>query len=114
VSGLVTIEDLLEEIVSEIRDEDQAKISEIVEEGPRRYIFGGSTELHRLEEIAGKRFDGVDCSTVAGLIVSYLGRVPAPGEEFELDGLGVQVLDSDRRRIHRVRIELPAKTLEPQ
>ncbi|PYV14019.1 MAG: hypothetical protein DMG07_12890 [Acidobacteria bacterium] len=114
VSGLVTIEDLLEEIVGEIRDEDQAKISEIVEEGPRRYIFGGSTELHRLEEIAGKRFEGVSSSTVAGLIVSYLGRVPAPGEEFELAGLGVQVLDSDRRRIHRVRIELPAKTLETQ
>jgi putative hemolysin len=107
VSGLVTIEDLLEEIVGDIRDEDQAKISEVVEEGPRRYVFGGSTELHRLEEVAGKKFGNGDSSTVAGLIVAYLGRVPAPGEEFELDGLAVQVLDSDRKRIHRVRIELP-------
>jgi CBS domain containing-hemolysin-like protein len=107
VAGLVTMEDILEEIVGEIRDEDQAKVSEIVEEAPRVYIFRASTELYRLEELAEKKFEGSESATVGGLIMSYLGRVPAPGEEFDLEGLHVQVLDADRKRVHRLRIQLP-------
>lgn len=110
VAGLVTMEDILEEIVGEIRDEDQAKVSEIVEEGPRVYIFRGSTELYRLEELSKRKFEGSESSTVGGLIMSYLGRVPAPGEEFDLEGLHVQVLDADRKRVHRLRIQLPQVT----
>jgi putative hemolysin len=79
VAGLVTIEDIIEEIVGEIRDEDQAKVSEIHEDGPGSYILGGGTELSRLEELIGTKFEGEDCSTIAGLILAYLGRVPAPG-----------------------------------
>jgi magnesium and cobalt transporter len=112
VAGLVTIEDLLEEIVGEIRDEDQAKITQVVEEGPRSYVFGGSTELYRLEEIVGRRFEGRDCSTVAGLIVAFLGRVPAPGEEFDVEGLHVEILDADRKRVHRLRVRLPQESHE--
>jgi CBS domain containing-hemolysin-like protein len=107
VAGLVTIEDLVEEIVGEIRDEDQAKVSEIVEESQRSYLFRGSTELHHLEELAGKKFTGRDASTVAGLVASYLGRIPAPGEEFDLEGMRIQILDADRKRIRRLRIQLP-------
>lgn len=106
VAGLVTIEDLVEEIVGEIHDEDQARISEIVEEGPGSYVLRGSTELSRLEELVNKRFEGVACSTVAGLIVSCLGRVPAPGEEFDLDGLRIRILDADRKRVHKLRMQL--------
>jgi CBS domain containing-hemolysin-like protein len=112
VAGLVTIEDLVEEIVGEIRDEDQAKITEVIEEGPRSYVLGGSTELYRLEELAGKRFDAFDCSTVAGLVIGFLGRVPAPGEEFQLDGMQVQILDADRKRVHRLRVKLAADVVE--
>jgi CBS domain containing-hemolysin-like protein len=107
VSGLVTMEDLLEEIVGEIRDEDQANVSEIVTEKEGQHTVRGSTELYRFEELVGKRFEGVDCSTVAGLIVAYLGRVPAPGEEFDMDGLRIHILEADRKRIHRVRVSLP-------
>jgi putative hemolysin len=107
VAGLVTIEDILEEIVGEIRDEDQAKVSEVVEEGPLVYIFRGSTELYRLEELSKRKFEESESATVGGLIMSYLGRVPAPGEEFDLEGLHVQVLDADRKRIHKLRIQLP-------
>ncbi len=113
VSGLVTMEDLLEEIVGDIRDEDQAKVSEIVEETAGQYVLRGSTELYRLEELLGKKFDGPDCSTVAGLIVSYLGRVPAPGEEFDIDGMRIRILDADRKRVHRVRIHYTAATAQP-
>jgi CBS domain containing-hemolysin-like protein len=107
VAGLVTIEDLVEEIVGEIRDEDQAKVSEIVEESPRSYVFRGSTELYHLEELARKKFTSRDAATVAGLVASYLGRIPAPGEEFDLEGVRIQILDADRKRIRRLRIQLP-------
>ncbi len=112
VAGLVTIEDLLEEIVGEIRDEDQAKISEIVEESPKSYVFRGSAELYHLEDLAGKKFTVHDASTVAGLIASYLGRIPAPGEEFDLEGLRIQILDADRKRIRRLRVRLPEAAQE--
>jgi putative hemolysin len=107
VAGLVTIEDLVEEIVGEIRDEDQAKVSEIVEESPRRYLLRGSTSLDLLEELSGKKFADRDASTVAGLVASYLGRIPAPGEEFDLEGMRIQILNADRKRIHRLRVQLP-------
>jgi len=113
VAGLVTMEDLLEEIVGEIRDEDQAKVSEVVEEGPGSYLLRGSAELHRLVELAGKRLNAAGSSTVAGLIVSYLGRVPAPGEEFDLEGIRIQVLDADRRRIHKIRARIAPPVVEP-
>jgi putative hemolysin len=108
VAGLVTIEDLIEEIVGEIRDEDQVKVSEIIEEGSRSYMLRGSTELYHLEQLSGKKFADCDASTVAGLIASYLGRIPAPGEEFDLEGLRFQIIDADRKRIRRLRIFLPA------
>ncbi len=107
VAGLVTIEDLVEEIVGEIRDEDQAKVREIVEESPRSYVFRGGTELYHLEDLAGKKFIGCDASTVAGWVAAFLGRIPAPGEEFDLEGMRVQILDADRKRIRRLRVQLP-------
>ncbi len=107
VAGLVTIEDLVEEIVGEIRDEDQAKVSEIVEEGPHSFVLRGSTEIHYLEDLSGKRFARGEAATVAGLVASHLGRIPAPGEEFDMDGLRVQIVDADRKRIRRLRILLP-------
>ncbi len=107
VAGLVTIEDLVEEIIGEIRDEDEAKVSKIIEEGPRSFVVRGSTELSRIEELAGKKFENLNCSTAAGLVMAYLGRVPAPGEAFDLEGVKVQVLDADRKRVHWLRIQLP-------
>jgi putative hemolysin len=106
VAGLVTIEDLVEEIVGEIRDEDQAKVSEIVEEDPGVYVLRGSTEISRVEELLDWRFeDNTSATTIAGLVMSYLGQVPAPGEEFDMGGLRVRILDADRRRVHRLRLE---------
>jgi magnesium and cobalt transporter len=79
----------------------------VVEESPRSYVLRGSVELYRLEELSGKKFDDTACSTVAGLIVAHLGRVPVPGEEFDLEDLHVQILDADRKRLHKMRIRLP-------
>ncbi len=107
VAGLVTIEDLVEEIVGEIRDEDEAKVSKIIEEGSRTFVLRGSTELCRLEELAGMKFENMNCATVAGLVMAHLGRVPARGESFDMEDLKVQILDADRRRVHWIRIQLP-------
>jgi CBS domain containing-hemolysin-like protein len=107
VAGLVTIEDLVEEIVGEIRDEDEAKVSKVIEEGARSYVMRGSTELSRLKEIADRDFEYLNCATVAGLVMAFLGRVPARGESFDLEGLKVQVLDADRKRVHWIRVQLP-------
>lgn len=107
VAGLVSIEDLVEEIIGEIYDEDETKIKKVIEEGPRTFVIRGSTELSRLEKLAGREFHNLNCSTVAGLVVSYLGRVPARGETFDLDGMRVQIMDADRKRVHWIRIQLP-------
>jgi CBS domain containing-hemolysin-like protein len=96
----------VEEIVGEIRDEDQAKVSEVIEENPMSYVVRGSTNLDRLEDLTRKKFVNRDASTVAGLVAAYLGRIPAPGEEFDLEGMRVQILNADRKRIHRLRIQL--------
>jgi CBS domain containing-hemolysin-like protein len=114
VAGLATIEDLVEEIIGEIRDEDEAKVSKVIEEGPRTYMVRGSTELSRLEELTGKKFENLNCSTVAGLVMAFLGRVPAVGEVFDLDGLSVRIVDSDRKRVHWIRIQLPETPAEEQ
>jgi putative hemolysin len=109
VAGLVTVEDLVEEIVGEIYDEDEAKINKIIEEGPGAFVIRGSTELGRFEELADKNFENLNCSTVAGLVIAYLGRVPAPGEVFDLSGINVRILDSDRKRVHWIRVQMPEK-----
>lgn len=114
VSGLVTMEDLLEEIVGDIRDEDQASLPEIVEEGGRSYVVRGSLELSRLEDLTGKKFEELDSTTIAGLIIAFLGRVPSTGEKFDLRGLQVQILDADRKRIHKVRIQVDLSNTSPK
>jgi CBS domain containing-hemolysin-like protein len=107
VAGIVTIEDLVEEIIGEIRDEDEAKVSQIIEEGPGSFVIRGSTELDMLEERVQKKFNDFNCSTVGGLIMSFLGRVPSPGEAFDFEGLNIRVLDADRRRVYWIRIQIP-------
>jgi putative hemolysin len=107
VSGLVTIEDLVEEIVGEIWDEDETKVKKIIEEDSRSFVVHGSAEASAIEELVGRKFEDLNCSTAAGLVVAHLGRVPAPGEAFDMDGLKVQILDADRKRIHWLRIQLP-------
>lgn len=107
VSGFVTIEDLVEEIVGEIWDEDETKVKKIIEEDYRSFVVHGSAEVSAIEELIGRKFEDLNCSTAAGLVVAHLGRVPAPGEAFDVYGIKVQILDADRKRIHWMRIQLP-------
>jgi CBS domain containing-hemolysin-like protein len=104
VAGLVTIEDLVEEIVGEIRDEHE-KV-EVVRESENSYIVPGNMDVDRLDELFGIRPEGKESATVAGLVSELAGRIPLKGEVVEEDGLRFEVLDSTQRRVERVRISM--------
>ena len=109
-AGLVTLEDLIEEIVGEIRDEYDVEVEPVVDEGDGHVVFTGKAHVHELADRMRIEIEGAGFETVGGFLLSRLGRVPAPGERFEIDGLAVEVLEAERRRITRVRI---ARTEEP-
>jgi putative hemolysin len=102
VAGLVTIEDLVEEIVGEIRDEHDK--AEAVRESDNSYIVSGKMDVDRLGELFGIRPEGKESATVAGLVSELAGRIPRKGEVVEDDGLRFEVLESTERRVDRVRI----------
>jgi CBS domain containing-hemolysin-like protein len=102
VAGLVTIEDLVEEIVGEIRDDHDKP--EIVREGERSYIVSGGMDLDRLNELFGTKPEGKDSATIAGLVSELAGRIPRKGEVVEDDGLRFEVIESTDRKVERVRV----------
>ncbi len=103
LAGLVTVEDLVEEIVGELRDEHDPK-SKIVREGEHSYIVPGALDVDLLNELFGVRIDDRDATTVAGLVTETAGHIPRPGEIIESDSLRFEVLASTTRRVDRVRI----------
>jgi CBS domain containing-hemolysin-like protein len=112
-AGLVTIEDLLEEIVGEIRDEYDVETEPVVDEGNGSFVFSAKVSIDEIRERLGVEIESEGFETVGGYVLTRVGRVPGVGETFELDGLEVQVLEAERRRIHKIRFrraELP----EPQ
>jgi putative hemolysin len=104
-AGLVTIEDVLEEIVGDIRDEYDVEESAVVREGNRRFWVSARLTLSELSELLGKDFQRDDVSTVGGLVYELLGHVPRAGEEFVFDEFRVVVERVDRRRVQRVYFE---------
>src|SRR5829696_2982193 len=107
VCGLVTVEDILEEIVGEIEDEDIAgeELEEIVEGVEGSYKVLASTEIGKIERLFDMEIEDDDFTTIAGLIINESGRVPAVGELLTIRGLEVEVLEADERRILRVRVK---------
>jgi putative hemolysin len=112
-AGLVTIEDLLEEIVGEIRDEYDVESEPVVDEGDGAYVFSAKVSIDDVNERLGVHIEPDGFETVGGYVLTRIGRVPAVGESFELDGLSVEVLEAERRRIHKVRFrKASAATLQ--
>ncbi|HZQ92260.1 MAG TPA: hemolysin family protein [Terriglobales bacterium] len=103
VAGLVTIEDMVEEIVGEIRDEHEAK-ADIVRESDRSYIVPGNMDLDRLNELFGIRPESREAATVAGLVNELMGRIPGVGEVVEHEGLRFEVVEADTWKVQRLRI----------
>jgi magnesium and cobalt transporter len=111
LAGLVTIEDVLEEIVGEIEDEhDQAQLdTDIQLDASGRYRVKAQTPVDRFNEAFSCHFDDQDAQTVGGQIVHYLGRVPRRNESVELNGLLFRVIRADNRRLYSLMVEV----LEP-
>ncbi|HUQ49513.1 MAG TPA: hemolysin family protein [Terriglobales bacterium] len=114
VAGVVTIEDLVEEIVGEIRDEHEVH-ADVVRESDNSYIVPGNMDVDRLNELFGVRPENVEATTIAGLVSELVGRIPSPGEVIREEGLRFEVLQSTDRRVERLRIsaENPEESLGP-
>ncbi len=104
-AGLVTIEDLLEEIVGEIRDEydrgEEVKIEEIAD---GEAAFDGTVTVDDVNETLGLRLTSEDVDTIGGLVYDKLGKMPSPGDEVRVDDALIVVLETDGRRIRRVKV----------
>jgi len=108
-AGLATIEDLLEELVGEIRDEYDVETEPVSEEPDGAFVFSAKVNFDEVLDRLDVRVEPEGFETVGGYVLTRVGRVPAAGERFELDGMQVEVLEAERRRIHRVRFRpLPA------
>lgn len=124
LAGIVTLEDLIEEIVGEIEDEDepepQAAEAEIVSEADGSYVVRGHVEVGKIERLFETELAADDFTTVAGLVINQLGHLPSVGEEISFRDLHFEVLEADERRVARVRIHpmhpthlAPDATTEP-
>ena len=111
VAGLVTVEDILEEIVGEIEDEDIGgeELQEIVEASDGCYDVLGSTEIGKIERLFDMEIEDDDFTTIAGLVINEAGKVPHTGDHLKFRGLEIEVLEADERRIARLRVKRAAE-----
>ena len=119
VAGMITVEDIIEEIVGEIEDEDTGpeEIVEIIEGEDGYFDVLGSTEIDNIERLFDIELEDEEYTTIAGLVVTEAGYVPKPGEKLSLRGLDIEILKADEKKIHLLRLrkladEITAETLE--
>jgi len=112
VAGIVTIEDMVEEIVGEIRDEHDKP--EVVKESENTYVVPGSMDVDRLDELFGYRLEDHEATTIGGLVSEIAGRIPQRGEVVADDKLRFEVLESTDRKVDRVRLSPAQPSSEPQ
>lgn len=106
VAGIVTVEDILEEIVGEIEDEDtdDEEIIEIVEATGGYWDVLGSTEIDKIERLFDLEIDDDDFTTIAGMVTSEAGYVPKVGEKLSFHGLDVEILRADEKKVGLLRL----------
>lgn len=107
VAGLITVEDIIEEIVGEIEDEDteQEEVIEIIEgDGGNYFDVLGSTEIHKIERIFDLEIEDDDYTTIAGLVTSQAGYVPKKGEQLTIKGIEIEILKADEKRLQLLRL----------
>jgi CBS domain containing-hemolysin-like protein len=102
-AGLVTVEDLLEEIVGEIRDEYDIEAETVTDEGNGTFVFSGKVSVDEVRDRLNVDIEREGFETVGGYLLSHLGRMPYVGETFEVGDLSFEVLEVERRRITKVR-----------
>jgi magnesium and cobalt exporter, CNNM family len=105
VAGLVTVEDILEEIVGEIEDEDiSGEDKEITPAGDDAFEVSGGVEIGKIERLFGMEIIADDFTTIAGFVIAQKGSVPRQGEHLNFRGLEIEVLDADEKRISRLKL----------
>ncbi len=115
VAGLVTIEDVIEQIVGEIDDEhDVDEDVNIRKDGDRQYIVRGQTPIDEFNEYFQTELSDDEFDTVAGLVMKQLGRLPRRGETLQMAGCDLSVLRFDRRRIDTLRLTAPRDIVPPE
>jgi magnesium and cobalt transporter len=115
VSGLVTIEDVLEQIVGEIDDEhDAADVTNIRRHGYRRYTVRGLTPITEFNQFFGSEFSNDKFDTIAGLVTHKLGHLPERGEEVDIDNFQFKVVSCSSRRINSLQVTLLADAVKLQ
>lgn len=103
VGGLVTAEDLIEEIVGEMGEEDRPPMPDVARDAEGAYVVRGSVSLEKVRELLGVELEDM-ATTIGGLLNRLAGHVPAPGEVVEYDGLRFEVLEANQRKVLRLRI----------
>ncbi|HVB57688.1 MAG TPA: hemolysin family protein [Candidatus Acidoferrales bacterium] len=111
MGGIVTIEDLVEEIIGEIGEEDRRPAPDVIREAGGAMILRGSVPVDKIGELFGVQLDAAaehsNATTVAGLLNGVAGHVPRTGEVVEFDGLRFEVLEANQRKVLRVRARKP-------
>jgi len=103
-AGLVTVEDLLEEIVGEIRDEYDVESDTVTPEPDGAFVFSGKVSVDEVRDRLGVSIEREGFETVGGFLLSHLGHMPYVGETFDVESLHVEVLEVERRRLTKVRV----------
>ncbi|WP_148714298.1 HlyC/CorC family transporter [Chitinolyticbacter meiyuanensis] len=114
VAGLVTIEDVIEQIVGDIADEHDVTEQLIVPAGATRWRVQGATELDALNLALGSELPRGDYRTVAGLVIDHCGHVPLRGESVVIDGWRLRVIRADRQRVHALLVERLPQPVVPE
>jgi putative hemolysin len=116
VAGIVTVEDIVEEIVGEIEDEDivEEEIIEIIEGENGYFDVLGSTDIDKIERIFDIDLEDDEYNTVAGMITSEAGYVPKKQEKLEIRGLEAEILKADEKRIHLVRLRKAPEAVQDE
>jgi magnesium and cobalt transporter len=115
VAGLVTIEDVIEQIVGEIDDEfDVEDDQNVRKEAERQFSVRGATRIEEFNEYFGTSFPDEEFDTVAGLVVKQFGRLPRRGEAVTIDGIEFRVVRADRRRVDSLRVVPPRDVVPPE
>ena len=112
-AGIVTLEDLIEEILGDIRDEyDESESEELVEMNPGEYLAHGHMGLSDVNDILGTGFESEDYDSIGGILIEALGRLPEPGESVKIGNAVLTAQEMENARIEKVKIEIFEKETE--
>jgi putative hemolysin len=104
-TGILTLEDMLEEIFGEIRDRREPRVADYHRLDENRIVVEGTMDLGEVAEIFGVSFDSEEVETIAGYLIEKIGKIPREGEAFTIDGVRFLVLSSEPVRVNKLKLE---------